>query len=259
MSDAEGPEMTSDLARRTDLPAVGTESVLALIARAASNPAIDVEKMQALLDMHREIEARQSEREYNIALNLAQAEIEPIARTTENTQTRSFYAKLEDIDDKIRAVYVRHGFSLSFDTVAPIAAGNIRIECRCHHVGGHTARYGREAPADTLGPKGAPVKTQLHGAASTETYLKRYITCGIFNVVFRGQDDDGVRGGMEFIDAPAVKQLDDLLRRTRSNFDDFCRVMGVRSLVDIQVQDYPRAVNAVMAKLVRQGETHENP
>jgi hypothetical protein len=174
------------------LPAIRNDpaSVLELIARAASDPAVDVAKMQALVAMHRELAADQARREYNQALNRAQEEIQPVARTTENTITHSFYAKLEEVDKAIRPIYLKYEFALSYNTVEPLVAGNVRLECRCSR-GGHVEKYYLEAPADTHGPKGNPVKTMLHGIGSTDTFLRRYLTCSIFNVVFRDMDNDG--------------------------------------------------------------------
>src|ERR1700692_1415295 len=95
-------------------------SPLNFFTRAVKDPTIDVAKLDALLRMQREIKADWASVEYNKAMNAAQAEVQPIARTTENTQTSSFYAKLEAVDAAIRPIYLKHGFSLSYNTVAPL-------------------------------------------------------------------------------------------------------------------------------------------
>jgi hypothetical protein len=181
--------------------------IFAKVVELASNPGTNPEMFDRLVAWQEREQARQAETAFNAAMNVAQLEIQPVARTTENKQTNSFYAKLEEVDRAIRPIYLRHGFSLSYNTVAPLTPGHVRIECRCAHVGGHSERFYREAPADTLGPKGTPTKTALHGGGSTETFLKRYLACGIFNVVFKNQDDDGVRGGMVPIGPDQVEVL----------------------------------------------------
>jgi hypothetical protein len=93
----------------------------------------------------------------------------------------------------------------------------------------------------------------VQGAGSTFSYGKRYTATMLLNLTFEGEDDDGQRGGMQFIDAVAVKQLSDLLMKTNSDLNAFLDFMGVRSIPEIQVRDYPRAINAVMAKLVKAG------
>ena len=171
-------------------------SVWAALERMATDPRADVEKLERMMALYERLEANRARQAYNEAMNLAQAEIEPVARTTENTVTRSFYAKLEAVDAAIRPIYTKHGFSLSDDAVAPLTPGNIRIQCRCAHIAGHTEIFHREAATDTTGPKGSPTKTPLHGGGSTETFLRRYLRVGIFNVVFKNLDDDGNGGPM---------------------------------------------------------------
>jgi hypothetical protein len=240
----------TDIAVAKDEP----RSLLDAIVRLASNPDLDIEKFGAIIEMQERMQRRQAEIAYNQAMNEAQAEIQPVARTAENSQTKSFYAKLEDVDAAIRPIYLRNGFSLSFGTVEPLVPGNIRVECTCAHAAGHSEKFHREAPADTLGPKGSPVKTVLHGGGSTETFLKRYLTCGVFNVVFKNMDDDGVAAGNLLISDQSVKVLSDLLVETKGDLAAFLRFMAVDGLPDIRVGNYPTAVNALLEKRRRSSE-----
>ncbi len=223
-------------------------SLLSAIVQMASNPALDIVKFEALLQMQERMERRQAEIAYNQAMNKAQAEIQPVARLAENSQTKSFYAKLEHVDAAIRPIYLHHGFAISYGTVAPLVPGSIRVECTCAHTAGHSEKFQREAPPDTLGPKGSPVKTVLHGGGSTETFLKRYLTCGVFNVVFKNQDDDGVRGGWEGISDEEVAELSRGLTETGSNLAAFLEFVGVAAIPDIQRKDLTRARNLIAQK-----------
>lgn len=224
--------------------------LMAAIFALSRDPAVNIATVEALVGLHERMEDRQAEIKFNEAMNAAQAEIQPVARTAENTQTRSFYAKLETVDAAIRPIYLRHGFSLSYNTIAPLTPGNIRVECRCAHIAGHAERYAREAPADTLGPKGTAVKTVLHGGGSTETYLKRYLACGIFNVVFRNLDDDGNRGGglMEEISDEECAELSRGVTETGLNLNAFLSLFGVQAIPDIQKKDLATARNAINLK-----------
>lgn len=199
---------TQAVAVREETPVKSlAERVIELAAMPGTNP----EMFDRLVAWQEREEARQAEEQFNEAMNRAQNEIQPVARRTENSQTKSFYAKLEAVDEAIRPIYLRHGFAVSYNTVPPLVPGNVRVECEVAH-GRHSKKYHREAPADTLGPKGTAVKTVLHGGGSTETFLKRYAVCGAFNVVFAGMDDDGVRGGMVFMTGEQVAELADLLK-----------------------------------------------
>src|ERR1700758_5533367 len=91
-----------------------------MIERLAGDPSFDVTKFEALVRLHHEMQkdraANEARAAYNAAMAEVQREIEPVVRTTENTVTHSWYAKLEDIDQAIRESYLAHGFSLSFDS-----------------------------------------------------------------------------------------------------------------------------------------------
>lgn len=227
-----------------------TAPIVAKIMELASAANVNPEMFDRLVAWQEREQARQAEAAYNVAMNAAQAEVQPVARTTENTQTKSFYAKLEAVDAAIRPIYLRHGFSLEYNTVAPLAPGNIRVECRCSHTG-YSRLFYREAPADTLGPKGSAVKTALHGGGSTETYLKRYIACGIFNVVFKNQDDDGNRGGTVYATPDQVEKIEDLLKEAVADRTKFMLYFNVNDTTELTAGDFTKAVNMLNERIAK--------
>jgi hypothetical protein len=248
------PSFDDEVRAGTSDVSVRAESTIdEVVARAITDPSIDVERLQRLLEFQKDRMAYQAMLEFNEAMVRAQEEIQPVARTTENIVTRSWYAKLEAVDAAIRPIYLRHGFSLSYNSVEPLTPGNIRMECRCAR-GVHVERYYREASPDTMGPKGTPTKTSLHGGASTETFLKRYLTCGIFNVVFKDQDDDGVGGT---IDAAQADHLRMLLAKTDRPESSFLKYMRVQSIEEITNRDYPKAVSALNERIKPNKEEQE--
>jgi hypothetical protein len=179
--------------------------------------------------------ARQAEMNWHEAMNRCQEEIQPVARATENTVTRSFYAKLEAVDAAIRPIYLKHGFAVLDNTVEPLVAGNIRIECRVTR-GGHVEKFYREAPPDTLGPKGSPTKTTLHGGASTETFLRRYARCGAFNVVFKDLDNDG-NGALS---QDEVDHIVDLMKQAKAGAK-FMKLMWRTETIEDAVKRFEKA------------------
>ena len=84
--------------------------MLAAIVTLAKDPSVDVTKLDALLKMQERMESRQAEAAFNKAMSACQANIEPVVRDTENSQTRSFYAKLEKVDAAIRPIYTVMAF-----------------------------------------------------------------------------------------------------------------------------------------------------
>jgi hypothetical protein len=171
-------------------------SLINIIARAMHDDTFDVNKLESLIRIQREIVQEQAQQEFNRAMSVAQSEMRAIRRDGKNDQTHSRYARLETIDDEIRPIYTQHGFSLTFSTEPAVDPINIRVVCEIAHSGGHVKKLGLESPPDVMGAKGLVNKTALHGLGSTVSYLRRYLTCMIFNVVLYNEDDDGNRGGL---------------------------------------------------------------
>lgn len=215
--------MTTDLVERTEtLPAIETEpqrgSMLAIIARAASDPHVDVAKMQALLDMQRQIMAEQARAEFNEAfarLNLPR--IPKLGIVDRGQGKGKFpYARWEDIDAKIRPLLSAEGFALSFDT-KPCGDHTIVVVGTLRHRSGHceTASIGPLA-LDTSGNK-----NPVQAVGSTTSYGKRYTASMLLNLTFGGDDDDGHTAGQPaaplFITDEQIAEINALIRDTESD------------------------------------------
>lgn len=223
-------------------------TMMNFIAMALTNPAIETAKLRELLDMQKGIIAEEARIKFIEAMRDTQAEIMPVVRGAENKATNSMYAKLEAIDAAIRPIYTRHGFTLSFDEEAGDAA-TMQIVCLVEHVAGHAKRFSMFAPPDTMGPKGTPTKTALHGRGSTTTFLRRYLMCNVFNVVLRGMDDDGNRGGMKLINEGEAMQLEALLLETKSDRPRFMQHFRLANLLNMPRDALIAATNMLLTKL----------
>jgi hypothetical protein len=235
------------------------DSLLNFVARAVKDPTIDVAKLESLLRMQREIVADDARLQFNRAMSAAQGEMQPVLRNARNDQTNSRYANLEAVDAAIRPIYARHGFCLEFNS-EPLDGPNVRIVCEVSHVGGHSKKYCLEAALDTAGPKGVGNKTPVQGLGSSVSYLRRYLTCMIFNVVLTNEDNDGERArergdrqrpAAGRISIEQLAELSDLMRRTRTEEGKFLAAMApaLRSIEDAPAADFPRLRNALLTKL----------
>jgi hypothetical protein len=166
------------------------ESMLEVVARAAANPKVNVDKMKALLDMQREIRDDMAQQAFFICMNECQGELPTVVRKAENTHTKSKYAKLEAIDRAVRPVYTKHGFSLSFDSEPSQDPNRVIITCLVAHAEGHSKLYRLAGDLDVAGAKGTANKNKMQGLGSSTSYLQRYLTCMIFNIVPKDHDDD---------------------------------------------------------------------
>lgn len=165
--------------------------LLEVIARAARDPSVDIDKMERLIAMQERVQAREAELEFNRAMNAAQAEMRPIAANASNPQTRSRYATFDKLDRVLRPIYTLHGFSMSFDEQDSPKPEHVRVVCYLSHIGGHTRTYHRDMPADGKGAKGGDVMTKTHAAGAAGSYGARYLLKGIWNVAVGEDDDDG--------------------------------------------------------------------
>jgi hypothetical protein len=232
-----------------------SDSLLNFVARAMSDPNTNIEKLETLLRIQREIVADDARLQFNRAMSLAQGEMQPVIRDAVNDQTRSKYARLETIDATIRPVYVRHGFCLVFNS-EPIEGPNERIVCDVSHTAGHTMRFQLEAAPDTAGPQGKANKTPLHGLGSLVSYLRRYLTCMVFNIVLANDDNDGIRTRNRaanddgLLTEPQVEELWDLMTHTGTQEGKFLAAMcpELRSVSQAKASDFPRLKNALLTK-----------
>lgn len=154
-----------------------------------NNAAIDV--IERLAALQEKAVARDAEQEFNDALNAAQGEIPRVAPDLSNPQTSSRYASYKALDKVLRPIYIRHGFSLSFDETDCPKPDHIRVLCYCSHRGGHTRKYQKDMACDGKGPKGGEVMTKTHAEGAAQSYAMRYLLKGIFNIAVGEDDTDG--------------------------------------------------------------------
>lgn len=223
------------------LPAETGESatILSVISRAASDPSVDIEKLERLMAMHERMEAKQAEQGFNTAMSEAQAEMGPVSADATNPQTRSRYATYAKLDSRLRPIYTRHGFALSFGTGEGAPEGHIKVVCDVSHKDGHVKRYACDMPADGKGAKGGDVMTKTHAAGSAMSYGQRYLLKLIFNVAIGESDDDGNAAGGDYdisewrdaiADASNKQELDKLATELRGSKIPPAALRNIRAL-----------------------------
>jgi len=188
------------------LPAVRSQgnagSLLIAIERVASNPDMDIEKIERLFAMHQQLMAKEAESAFNDAMARAQSKIVPIVANQRNEHTRSVYADLAAISRVIVPFYTAEGLSISFDSdrpvlgadgkpISPPPQGWFRTIAIVSHSGGHSRQHHIDLPSDEVGVKGNANKTPIQGVVSMTTYGRRVLTCMVFNVPIT--DEDGNR------------------------------------------------------------------
>jgi hypothetical protein len=163
------------------------------LIHAAIQKGMDPAQLKELVELQERIERRQSDKLYAAAMAICQAEMPSAFRDKTNSHTGSKYATYESLNDAIKPIYSRHGFSLSFTEEPSQRDGYIRLVCNVRHSGGHTEKHVGDFPLDDAGAKGAVNKTRIQATGSTYSYAKRYLVKNIFNVAETDEDNDGNR------------------------------------------------------------------
>lgn len=165
-------------------------ALLNAIAKAASDPSVDVVKMKALMEMHNEMRLHQAQMAFNEAMARIQAKMRRIGTDKTNSQTHSDYATYGKLDRALRPLYTEEGFALSFGTEEAPAAEMVRVVCHVTHRDGFTRKHMIDMPADGKGAKGNDVMTKTHATGSATQYGMRYLLKMIFNVAIGDDPDD---------------------------------------------------------------------
>lgn len=171
------------------MPTVSAE--VSIFERLAKDEAMDVDKLERLMQMHERAKAQFAKEQFNAAMSSAQKAMRPIAADMDNNQTKSRYASYAALDRVLRPIYTEHGFALSFDTGEGAPALYVRVLCYVSHIGGHERTYHADIPADGKGAKGGDVMTLTHAFGAGTAYGMRYLLKMIFNVAVGEDDRDG--------------------------------------------------------------------
>ncbi len=224
-------------------------NLIAVIERAAVNPAVDVDKMSKLLELQERIMSRQAEMNFNQAMTRLQATLPRIQRTgsvayknkdSGRLEEAFKFARYEDIDAAIRPHLLAEGFSLSFNTkwsdAGAIIYGTIA------HRDGHSRTVEMRLPLDASGGK-----NNLQGMGSTISYGKRYAVGMLLNIVTVNEDDDGA-SVHDLIDTEKAAELDTLIRTVGADREKFLLHMGAETVQTLKASDYMKAKTLLEAK-----------
>jgi hypothetical protein len=229
----------------------GNPTPMDLLSLALTNgAAIDViERLSALQERAQD---RDAEMQFNEAMNAAQTELGRIAPDLTNPQTHSKYASYAALDRKIRPIYTKHGFSLSFDSGDSPLADTVRVTCFVSHRAGHTRKYtGPPMPADGKGAKGGDVMTKTHATGAAMSYGARYLLKYIFNVAV-GEDDNDGNGSTPLSEDIVVSAVDGILNC--ASIDELLKVYKAAYREAGEVNDIAAQKAYIAAKDKRKAE-----
>jgi hypothetical protein len=231
-------------------PASDSASLLQIISRAASDPAVDIDKMERLMQMHERLTERSARTAYFDALAAMQPGLPVIERKgmirvppkDGKTGHETPYALWEDINEAIRPLLAEHGFALSFRIKKD--ADRVEVTGVLSHREGHSEETTLSLPMDTTGSK-----NNVQAIGSSTSYGKRYTAMALLNITTRGEDDDGhAAEGPEVV---SDEQRDALLKKldaTKSDVPKFCKFFGIEAIAGLPAKRFDEAMRMLDAK-----------
>lgn len=144
---------------------------------------------------------------FNSAMAQAQGEMKKVVPNATNNQTKSRYATYDVLDDVIRPIYTKHGFSVRYNTKPDVSDTIIHGYCLVSHKDGWTEEYYINMPSDGKGARGGDVMSRTHATMSAISYTRRCLAMMVWNISV-GDDDDGNAAGRTERRQPPTKQQD---------------------------------------------------
>jgi ERF superfamily len=229
-------------------PSGAPDPYLGIIERAARDPAIDIAKLEGLMQLRERMEDRRAKQAFDNAIAAAKGEIPPIVKNRAvdftnkaGTRTNYRYEDFAGVASAVDPVLARHGLSYRFRTEQ--TGARLRVTCRISHADGYGEETTLEASNDDSGNKNA-----IQAVGSAATYLQRYTLKLALGLAASNDDDAQSAGGADsgFIDTDQLVQMQDLLKETKtSNLEAFFLATGAAGFSNMTVPQW----NTGMAKL----------
>jgi hypothetical protein len=254
-------------------PSDSASAILTLIEQIALNPDADVEKLERMMAMYERLKAKETELAYNAAKGRILKKLASIKIVKNRSVLHEIeqgkpqkaayeafkYAPLEEIDKHLRPLLAQEDMDLSYSD-EPREGDGIVIRGRLKHLpGGHYEDSFMPAPLDTTGGK-----SNVQAVGSTNSYLRRYVACNIFNIVVVGDDDDGTGGT---IDEAQAKTILELIKKAKVG-PKFLKYMKAPSIAEagsleaavatIAARDYRKAITTLQEQIVKAEAGHAN-
>lgn len=232
-----------------------SDPLLALIARAAADPGVDVEKFERLMAMGERREQASAIRAFNNALANAKGEFPAIIKnrvvdfTSAKGRTNYRHEDLAEISRTVDPILKRHGLSYRWSSAQ--AGGKLSVTCIVSHRDGWSENTTLESAEDHSGNKNP---TQAIGSAAT--YLQRY-TLKLALGLAASNDDDAKAASPEnqMITPTQAEELATLISDAKADIAKVLAVHRVESLSDMTARDYQQAKAGLTARKRKLAET----
>ena len=221
-------------------------TMLSVIAQAASNPEVEADKMERLLDMQLRLMDKDSEIQFNKAFAALQQEIPRITKHGKivvKGRRQSDYGQYEDLDRVLRPLLNKHGMGLRFTTTPDEAGKGAVYIGTLAHSAGHKITSQMWLPYDHSGRK-----NDVQAGGSTMSYAQRYLAKAMLNIVFEGEDNDAQKPNQK-ISATQAAALEKQLKESGAAEAKFLKFAGAKTIEDIRVAGLPKLQRELNKKI----------
>ncbi len=151
---------------------------------------VNVETMQKLLEMRKELKQEKARELFYEDLARFQAECPPIKKTKEVRTKAGIvayrYAPIESIVEQVKDLLQKYGFSYS--TTMKLLENGVKVSVKVIHRAGHSETTEMEVP---FGNK-TDIMSQTQVVAAATTFAKRYAFCNAFGILTSDEDTDSL-------------------------------------------------------------------
>lgn len=265
------PPRETETAARALAPAAPpqADAFLAMIERAARDPAIDIDKMERMMQMREREMARRAREEFASAFaelipNLPSIDrngaVTVYSKADREYATKNFgelpagarpiqqtaYATLDDILTAINPVLSAHGFSVRFEHETIPTGDSFRIKTKAILL--HRAGHSECAETPPLQQDSSGSKNNVQGVGSSMKYGRRYALMAVLPIASHApqdRDDDGKAAGTpaapEAITPEQVETLRHEIMDTDSDLPTFLDFFKIGRLEDMPAAKLPEA------------------
>ena len=227
-----------------------SDPILLMIANAARDPNVDIEKFERLMALRERVSLADARRAFYAAIARAKGEFGPVMKTRlvdfehkdGEGRTSYRYEELADIGAVVDPILSKYG--LSYRHKSSQEGPKIKVTCILSHEDGYSEENSLEGVEDKSGQK-----NPNQAIASTVTYLQRYTLKEALGIG-AGRDDDGA--GDEpldpVIEPDDVAYIEQLIRDTDSDLAKFLETIEAPSIAEMRMSQFKRAVGLLNRK-----------
>lgn len=188
----------------------------------------DLDRLQKLMDLQERWEKSEAEKSYNLAVANFKANPPKIIMDMINPEYRSAYCSLSNLVNTANQSMSPLGLNIRWEFAQP--DGLLQVTCILSHVQGHAERATLIGPSDTTGGK---AKNPIQAMRSTSTYLRKLTFEAVTGLSADYEDQDGNESEIEPISQAQARSLNNLIKTTGTNLEQFLAYAKVDKIEDI--------------------------